>query len=386
MGSKPFSFQILSHHSALSTPMLTHIALGRGRPASLLTHFNKFPLIKNRWVCRTRSVGVSIEEMLSIGMAQDEKQAPLDLNLGLHAFVDKVRMCNRGREKKSDFLPFIVENDIIGYIHPTISEHLKQFQDVFILENNFDHSNDIFTNEACTSGYVTLHHQLETSDERTEAIGGAIKWLHKEGVILGLRNELYPVALAFGTKLLFSLERAAVPYFGTKAYGVHMNGYVDFGGEKSLWIGKRSETKATFPGMLDHLVAGGLPVGITCKENLIKECNEEAGIPRNIAEMAIPVGAVSYEEIDGNRCKRDVLFCYDLLLPDDFQPNSTDGEVESFMLVPVAEVANVIRKTKRFKPNCAIVIIDFLFRHGYINPNQPGYLQLLQSLRSGECL
>lgn len=386
MGSKLLSFQIHSHHSALRPPMLAHFALSRARSASLLAHFNKFPLKKNRWVCSTRAGAVSIKEMLSIGMAQDEKHAPLDLDLGLHEFEERVRMCNRGREKKSDFLPFIVENNIIGYIHPVIAEHLKQFQDVFILGKIFDHSNGMFTNDACTSGYITFHHQLKTPDERTEAIGGAVKWLHKEGVILGLRNELYPVALAFGTELLFSLERAAVPYFGTKGYGVHMNGYVDIGGEKSLWIGKRSETKATFPGMLDHLVAGGLPVGITCKENVIKECNEEACIPRTIAEMAIPVGAVSYEDIDGITCKRDVLFCYDLLLPDDFQPTNTDGELESFMLVPVAQVANVIHKTNHFKPNCAIVIIDFLFRHGYINPNQSGYLQLLQSLRSGECI
>lgn len=384
MGSRILSFQIHSHHSAFRSPMLTHIAFSRGRCAALLTRFNKFPLKKNRWVCSTRAGGVSIEKMLSIGMAQDEKQNLLDL--GLHEFGEKVRMCNRGREKKSDFLPFVVENNIIGYIHPVIVAHLKQFQDVFILENNFDHRNGVFTGEACTSGYITFHHQLKTPDERTEALGGAIKWLHKEGVIPGLRNELYPVALAFGTELLFSLERAAVPYFGTKAYGVHMNGYVDIGGEKSLWIGKRSETKATFPGMLDHLVAGGLPVGITCKENLIKECNEEAAIPRTIAEMAIPVGAVSYEDIDGHTCKRDVLFCYDLLLPDDFQPKNTDGELESFMLVPVAQVANVIHKTKQFKPNCVIVIIDFLVRHGYIHPNQLGYLQLLQSLRSGECI
>lgn len=37
-----------------------------------------------------------------------------------------------------------------------------------------------------------------------------------------------------------------------------MNGYVEKGGEKFLWIGKRSRTKSTYPGMLDHLVAGGL--------------------------------------------------------------------------------------------------------------------------------
>lgn len=37
-----------------------------------------------------------------------------------------------------------------------------------------------------------------------------------------------------------------------------MNGYVEKDGQKFLWIGKRSDTKPTFPGMLDHLVAGGL--------------------------------------------------------------------------------------------------------------------------------
>jgi len=37
-----------------------------------------------------------------------------------------------------------------------------------------------------------------------------------------------------------------------------MNGFLKRDGEKFLWIGKRSPMKQTFPGMLDHLVAGGL--------------------------------------------------------------------------------------------------------------------------------
>lgn len=37
-----------------------------------------------------------------------------------------------------------------------------------------------------------------------------------------------------------------------------MNGYVNRNGQEFLWIGKRSDVKPTFPGMLDHLVAGGL--------------------------------------------------------------------------------------------------------------------------------
>lgn len=47
------------------------------------------------------------------------------------------------------------------------------------------------------------------------------------------------------------MERAAVPWFGVKAYGVHINGYVrDKGtGEILLWVAKRSKTKSTFPGI-----------------------------------------------------------------------------------------------------------------------------------------
>lgn len=34
------------------------------------------------------------------------------------------------------------------------------------------------------------------------------------------------------------------------------------------------------------------------------------------------VGAVSYMDIDGDRYKRDVLFCYDLKLPESFVPKN----------------------------------------------------------------
>lgn len=37
-----------------------------------------------------------------------------------------------------------------------------------------------------------------------------------------------------------------------------MNGFVEKDGKKYLWIGKRNESKPTYPGLLDHLVAGGL--------------------------------------------------------------------------------------------------------------------------------
>lgn len=46
---------------------------------------------------------------------------------------------------------------------------------------------------------------------------------------------------------------------------------------------------------------------------------------------AIPVGAVSYTDIEGYRMKRDVLFCYDLKLPDGFIPHN-EGKPTKFSI------------------------------------------------------
>ncbi|XVF34788.1 hypothetical protein REPUB_Repub18cG0088700 [Reevesia pubescens] len=292
----------------------------------------------------------------------------------LRGFFDKIKACNRGSELQSEFLPFVIEDQIAGYIHRSFAENLRNFENVFVLPK-----------DNCHGGQVTLHRMLKSVEDRTRAVGEVIKCLAEKELIPGIRNELYPVTSSFGAPIFFSLERAAAPYFGIKAYGVHMNGYVEKDGQKFLWIGKRSPKKPTFPGMLDHLVAGGLPHGIACGENMMKECEEEAGIPRSLSTRAIPVGAVSYSDIDGHRYKRDVLFCYDLKLPEGFIPNNQDGEVESFKLIPVTHAANIIKRTQFFKSNCNIVIIDFLFRHGYITPEYFGYLDLLQSLKSGDC-
>ncbi|BFG39486.1 hypothetical protein CerSpe_257600 [Prunus speciosa] len=293
----------------------------------------------------------------------------------LRGYSEKIKICNRRLESQSEFLSFVIEDQIVGYIHKGFAENLRSFKDVFTFPPENSNSN---------GSSITLHSSLSTAEDRTRAVGDVIKSLGEEH-IPGIRNELYPVTSSFGAPIFFSLERAAAPYFGIKAYGVQMNGYVEKDGKKFLWIGKRSQQKTTYPGMLDQLVAGGLPHGVACGDNVVKECEEEAGIPSSISSVAIPVGAVSYMDIDGYRYKRDVLFCYDLKLPESFTPKNQDGEVESFKLIPVTDVANIIQRTQFFKPNCSLVIIDFLFRHGYIRPECFGYLDLLQSLRSGDC-
>ncbi len=86
-----------------------------------------------------------------------------------------------------------------------------------------------------------------------------LEQLRDAGHITGWRGELYPVASSFGSEPVLLMERAAAPYFGIREYGVHVNGYVrdaETGGIK-LWVARRSARKQTWPGKLDHIVAGG---------------------------------------------------------------------------------------------------------------------------------
>ena len=62
------------------------------------------------------------------------------------------------------------------------------------------------------------------------------------------------------------------------------------------------------------------PHGLSPAANVVKECWEEAGIPAELAGRAVPAGAISYEALVPEGIKRDVLFCYDLKLPEGFVP------------------------------------------------------------------
>lgn len=73
-------------------------------------------------------------------------------------------------------------------------------------------------------------------------------------------------------------------------------------------------------------------------QNVVKECGEEASIPLELARRAKPAGVVTYETLGPRGVGRDVLFVYDLELPEDFVPVPQDGEVEEFALMEIDEV------------------------------------------------
>ena len=94
------------------------------------------------------------------------------------------------------------------------------------------------------------------------------------------------------------------------------------------------------------------------------------------------MSAVTYCLEHETGIKPDCMVCYDLELPEDFEPRCVDGEVEAFELWPIEKVAETVRDTREFKFNSNLVVIDFLARHGLLDDEDPDYLDLVKGLRS----
>ncbi|XP_069615674.1 uncharacterized protein [Ranitomeya imitator] len=197
-----------------------------------------------------------------------------------------------------------------------------------------------------------------------------------------LRNgiKLYDVKDLFSDPPLLSMERAATPLLGVPRYGVHVNGFLRRGADIFMWIARRSLTKPNYPGKLDHLAAGGIAAGSGVWETLLKECTEEACIPESLASTARPAGTVSYAYQQDDALYLECQFVFDLEVPESFQPRVGDGEVQEFYLWPLDKVTDAIA-TQEFKPNCALVVLDFLMRNGHINPDtEKFYTKFMENL------
>ncbi|MCG8543863.1 MAG: DUF4743 domain-containing protein [Alphaproteobacteria bacterium] len=282
------------------------------------------------------------------------------------SYLDHIRACNNF--DPADYRPFFVGEERAGFIRHALADHLRQWPDVFQLSDTA----------------VRLESRFDDFESRSRAIDAPLRALAAEGLIEAWREEMYPVTPDWHVPPLMQIERAACPAFGIRAYGVHMTGYVRKPDGLYMWIARRARDKPTFPGMLDNMVAGGQPIGIGLRENMIKECAEEADIPEAIARHVVPVGMISYTHAPPEGCKPDQMFCFDLELPESFTPKAVDGEVEAFYLWPIGKVAETVRDSFAFKFNCNLAIIDFLVRHGILTPDdEPDYAAIVQGLRAG---
>jgi hypothetical protein len=69
-------------------------------------------------------------------------------------------------------------------------------------------------------------------------------------------------------------------------------------------------------------------------------------------------------------------------MPDSIAPQADGDEVGSFHLLPIDDIAQMVRDEDVFKPNCNLVIIDFLLRHGLLTAeNEPDFEAIVKALR-----
>jgi 8-oxo-dGTP pyrophosphatase MutT (NUDIX family) len=180
------------------------------------------------------------------------------------------------------------------------------------------------------------------------------------------RSENFDIRETADGAVLGVLDRGALPSFGVIGVGVHLNGLVRRADGWHVWIGRRAADKKLDPGKLDNLVAGGVPAGFTPFETLLKEGEEEAALPEALTAQAQQVARFSYSMDRAEGLRRDVVYAYDLELPEDFQPHPSDGEVEHFDLWPLPRVLKILSTTDEFKFNVALVLTDLLLRFGLI--------------------
>lgn len=197
-----------------------------------------------------------------------------------------------------------------------------------------------------------------------EALSSLNSIAHAAG--LPFRAEQFDVRETPDGAVLTTLDRGALPSFGVIGVGAHLNGLVRRPDGWHLWIAKRAANKKLDAGKFDNLVAGGVAAGHTPFETIIKESEEEASLPSSLAAQARQVARFAYNMERPEGLRRDVIYVYDLELPESFVPSPADGEVKSFSLWPLARVLDVVSTTDDFKFNVNLVLIDLLIRFGLI--------------------
>ena len=258
---------------------------------------------------------------------------------------------NTARSAPHDFMPIYCaatpqDSTAIGHIHPEFVPFLQES-----LQNKpIPH---------VKLGHDRLSIQRATPMALSKSLRALAERMRQGGFIPGWRNEEFAWTGIDGHEY-FRLERAAFRTFGFQSMASHINGYTKSG---YLWLGRRSETKATDPGRLDNLAAGGIGADETPWVNARRELWEEAGVPTQIADQINPAGRIHMRRPILNRGFHDEqLFIYDLELAENFIPTNHDGEVSGFIQIPLSEAAARILADE-FTSDAAFVTADFILRN-----------------------
>ena len=259
----------------------------------------------------------------------------------------------------------------IGYIHRSFVPFLQERPDWVVDDRRL------------------VYPLAKTTEEINTSIASLLDYLRKSKkfkILDGWRDELYAVYHPYRKGI--AMERSGTALFGVNTYGVHMTVYTYAAQQLKIWVPRRARTKQTYPGMLDNSVAGGLSIGEKALDCIVREADEEASLPEQLVRSTTkPCGAVSYFLIrdkaaggESGLLQPECQYVYDLEVDWDVTLRPKDNEVDEFYLWTVPEVQQALARGD-FKPNCALVLLDFFIRHGIILPeNEPAYTEIVSRL------
>ena len=193
--------------------------------------------------------------------------------------------------------------------------------------------------------------------------------LRRQGLIPAWRDETFSVVTELGAAPLARIERASARFWGTLTFGAHANGYLADGDGRPthLWIAHRSLRKATDPGKLDNLIGGGVAMGQTPWQALVREGWEEAGLGADLMATARAVGVLRLDRDVHEGRQREDLHAFDLQLSPAVRPLNQDGEVAAFECMPLQQALQQATGSG-MTVDAALVTLDFALRHGLLEP------------------
>lgn len=264
----------------------------------------------------------------------------------------------------SNYWPLYFQEEIIGWVH----------RDNIVIIANYPR---LFTLNQTTSSLSFTPQFVTTSFEnRSSLLAQFSEELYHHGIVKNWRSEAYGIyrQTEILQNALFTIERGVAPFLGFRVFGVHINGYVPAEKPKNIsqiWVAQRSKLKLIEPHKLDNIAAGGLSYGENPLATAQREAMEEANLPQSCTQALTFITPFNYLTEYNKTIRDESIFIFDLPIPQKFQPQINDGEVEAFHSLSPKEVMLALLDGEKFKPNSGLVTFHFLLRKKLIQLSKP---------------
>ena len=193
--------------------------------------------------------------------------------------------------------------------------------------------------------------------QRSQALQAFLAQQAAQGRLTGWRGEFFacwPDTPACPPPLdvppFLCVERAGFRHLGMMSHAVHIHGFLPQG---DLWCGRRADHKATDPGLLDNLAAGGLTAGETPLATAVRELAEEAGLHLSNPARLQRAGVIRTQRLEPQGWHDEQLLVYTLHLTEQETPINADGEVQEFLRLSPGEVVSRMQSGQFTADACA---------------------------------